>query len=205
AWLFDAQRHVHVLDLRAPGGWPGAQDFPSTLAEALTRLHRDAREPVDQSLRRGSQTLGNLFSQADPLVDALRRSIAEAIDGVLADWPRDAAHPWFGRRTGSWRFTDSWSSRLVEDGFHTNHIHPHGWISAVYYVQVPAACADEQSRSGWLRFGVADFLGAAQVPAREVQPRPGRLVLFPSYMWHGTRPNRSSDARLTVAFDLVPV
>jgi hypothetical protein len=30
------------------------------------------------------------------------------------------------------------------------------------------------------------------------------LVLFPSYLWHGTVPFSSNQARLTVAFDAVP-
>jgi hypothetical protein len=39
---------------------------------------------------------------------------------------------------------------------------------------------------------------------RVVAPRPGRLVLFPSMMWHGTTPFAGDDDRLTVAFDVVP-
>jgi hypothetical protein len=38
-----------------------------------------------------------------------------------------------------------------------------------------------------------------------VQPRPGRLVLFPSYMWHGTNPIVGDEIRLSVAFDAVPL
>ncbi|HYD23379.1 MAG TPA: putative 2OG-Fe(II) oxygenase [Croceibacterium sp.] len=36
---------------------------------------------------------------------------------------------------------------------------------------------------------------------RTIEPRPGRLVLFPSAMWHGTRPFPAGE-RLTVAFDV---
>ena len=38
-------------------------------------------------------------------------------------------------------------------------------------------------------------------PFRTVEPKPGRLALFPSYMWHGTRPFGEGE-RLTVAFDV---
>jgi Putative 2OG-Fe(II) oxygenase len=37
-----------------------------------------------------------------------------------------------------------------------------------------------------------------------VQPAPGRLVLFPSYMWHGTIPFHDAQPRTTIAFDVVP-
>lgn len=37
-----------------------------------------------------------------------------------------------------------------------------------------------------------------------VRPEPGLLVLFPSYLWHGTEPFTSDQARLTIAFDALP-
>ena len=41
-------------------------------------------------------------------------------------------------------------------------------------------------------------------PAHFERPLPGKLVLFPSYMWHGTAPFTSAQARTTIAFDIVP-
>jgi hypothetical protein len=40
---------------------------------------------------------------------------------------------------------------------------------------------------------------------RAIQPVTGRLVLFPSYMWHGTVPFHDKSARTTIAFDVVPM
>jgi len=37
-----------------------------------------------------------------------------------------------------------------------------------------------------------------------VKPKPGMLVLFPSYFWHGTVPFEDGGRRLTAAFDVVP-
>jgi len=37
-----------------------------------------------------------------------------------------------------------------------------------------------------------------------IEPKPGRLALFPSWMWHGTRPFAEGE-RITVAFDVAPV
>jgi hypothetical protein len=89
-------------------------------------------------------------------------------------------------------------------------VHPHGWLSSVYYIALPPSVAgSEQSpahRPGWLEFGQPDFqVGGQDLPAlAAVQPRVGRLVLFPSYLWHGTRPFHDEATRLTVAFDVVP-
>ena len=35
-----------------------------------------------------------------------------------------------------------------------------------------------------------------------VRPEVGKLVIFPSYFWHGTIPFKSDEKRLTIAFDI---
>ena len=68
------------------------------------------------------------------------------------------------------------------------------------------AVKDETARQGWLKFGELFFDVALKNPVRRaVQPVPGRLVLFPSYMWHGTIPFQDAQPRTTIAFDAVPV
>ena len=93
----------------------------------------------------------------------------------------------------------SWSCLLRPNGFHTNHIHPTGWISSAFYADVPAVVDNDQTREGWFKLGESSLgLGASDKPER------GMLVLFPSYFWHGTVPFGGSSTRLTVAFDVVP-
>ena len=41
-------------------------------------------------------------------------------------------------------------------------------------------------------------------PEHFVKPRPGLLVLFPAYMWHGVEPFAGDEKRLSVAFDVLP-
>jgi len=209
SWLNDYARHVQVFDLEPPEGFADMASFNAALAAELDALHVDARAPVDQTLRHGSQTQGNVFDLDRPLLQALKQRIAEAVDRYVAGLralPPDSSHPLLARVGHGWRFSDSWSSRLDRSGYHTNHLHPHGWISSCYYVALPQAVADEQQQPGWIRFGQPDFeserfeLG----PQRVEQPRVGRLVLFPSFMWHGTVPFDEDVARLTVAFDVVP-
>ncbi|MBV9693447.1 MAG: hypothetical protein JO261_07090, partial [Alphaproteobacteria bacterium] len=64
---------------------------------------------------------------------------------------------------------------------------------------------DAQARQGWLKFGESNLaLGERDRPERVEKPAVGKLVLFPSYFWHGTVPFASDDVRLTIAFDVVP-
>jgi hypothetical protein len=95
----------------------------------------------------------------------------------------------------------AWSVRLGDSGFHINHVHPEGWLSSAFYVRLPT---DMRGQEGWLKFGEPGPPTAPHLPPEHlVQPEPGLLVLFPSYMWHGTVPFSSAEQRLTCAFDIV--
>jgi hypothetical protein len=59
--------------------------------------------------------------------------------------------------------------------------------------------------SGCLQFGQpTEEYGVALAPRKIIDPVAGELVLFPSYIWHGTVPFHGPDTRLTLAFDVVP-
>ena len=83
-----------------------------------------------------------------------------------------------------------------------NHTHPAGWISSAYYVSLPPVMSAD-SQEGWIKFGEPRWPVPGCGIERVTQPLEGRLVLFPSYMWHGTIPF-SSGERLTAPFDVVP-
>ena len=129
----------------------------------------------------------------------------EAISAYIADLPADERHPFLARRGNGFRYAGAWSSLLRDHGFHVNHLHPQGWISSCYYVTVPEETKDTDTRNGWIKFGEPSLAVPLENAVRHaVQPVPGRLVLFPSYMWHGTVPLRAASARTTIAFDALP-
>jgi hypothetical protein len=83
-------------------------------------------------------------------------------------------------------------------------VHPEGWISSAYYVAVPREVAGANDHRGWIQFGEPRWPTPGVTAERFVEPKPGRLVLFPSCMWHGTVPFHEGEERLTIAFDAVP-
>ena len=199
------ETHVRSYDLELPRGYTDMQSFNADLDAALNKLHPGRREYIDQSLRNGSQTTDNIFDAGHELVERLKLRISEAVQRYIADMPDDALHPFYGRRQQNFDFSGSWSSRLRDQGFHTSHIHADGWISSCYYVSLPDAVADAEQRQGWIEFGRPTFkLDLKEPVRRSVQPRAGQLILFPSYMLHGTVPFRSTQTRTTIAFDVVP-
>ena len=194
---------VQIFDLEPPRGFADMAEFNAALEEELAGLHPPRREFLGQSLRGGTQTQGHLFGGGHRLVEQLKARIDETVGRYVAALGDDPRHPLRGRRGKGFAYSGSWSSRLADCGFHVNHIHPMGWISSCYYAGVPGAVADEDARQGWIKFGEPDFASGLSF-RRAIQPRPGRLVLFPSYMWHGTIPFRSAAKRTTIAFDVVP-
>lgn len=191
-------------DPRFIGVYDIAGSVPSlpALAERLRSLHLALHHPLEQSLRGGTQTDGPLFSRIDPEIRALRDAVTAAVEAHVAQLPPpQRGHPTLIARRGPIRFAGSWSVRLTGEGFHVNHVHPAGWISSAFYVSLPDAAMGGADRAGWLSIGEASELGLDLPPIRLVEPKPGRLVLFPSTMWHGTRPFAAGE-RLTVAFDV---
>ena len=199
---------VRVFDLEPPDGFSSMEDFNAALCAALDKLHPDLRTHMNQTLRSGTQTQGHLFGSGEALVDKIQARIQQAITRYVAELQTDESHPFLSRRGRGLRYAGSWSSRLRDCGFHVNHIHPQGWISSCYYAGVPDVVKDEKEKQGWIKFGESGFVQLGDrnpPPRRSVQPSPGRLVLFPSYMWHGTVPFHAPTPRTTIAFDVVPV
>ncbi len=194
-WLEGDERLVGVYDL--------ADRLPplEALAARLRALHLSLHHPLEQSLRGGTQTDGPLFSRIEPEIRQLRQAVVEAVEAHVAQLPPPATgHPTLIARRAPIRFSGSWSVRLTDAGFHVNHIHPAGWLSSALYVTLPDCVGDGEQ--GWLRLGEPQAeLGLGLAPLRTVEPRPGRLVLFPSTMWHGTNPFAAGE-RMTVAFDV---
>jgi len=93
---------------------------------------------------------------------------------------------------------------LRPNGFHVDHVHPMGWISSAFYIDLPPEEPDNP-KAGWIKFGEPGVKTWPELgPEHYVKPEPGLLVMFPSYMWHGTVPFSTGGRRLTMAFDLRP-
>lgn len=199
-WLERDAQFVRIIDLT--DALPPFDELTTTLRS----LHVARGEYLDQSVRGGTQTDGPLFSRIDPLIRGLRAAVVNAVEHHIAELPPlDDAHPLLKhRRDRRVRFSGSWSVRLRSGGRHSNHVHPLGWISSALYIALPERTPDEPDDAGWLTLGEPDEkLGLELGSWRKIEPRRGRLVLFPSWMWHGTVPFCEGE-RLTVAFDVSP-
>lgn len=204
--LYDFERMVRPRELGTPEGFATIEAFNAALAERLRAMHQLDAHPIDQSLRHGTQTSKSLLEVDDPLIRAFLAAVDVALTQHIAEMPDDPTHPVWSRKpkSGRAKLVGCWSVRLRSGGYHVNHVHPEGWISSAYYVAVPREVAGANDHRGWIQFGEPRWPTPGVTAERFVEPKPGRLVLFPSCMWHGTVPFHEGEERLTIAFDAVP-
>jgi len=206
-WLCGYDRLIGEVPVEPPPQFRDEATFLAALEAALLPMHKATREPVNQSLRGGSQTPGVLFGRRDPMIVATREAIGRAVALHVERLPDDATHPFLRRKSAKVRFVGSWSVRLWSAGRHINHFHHEGWLSSAFYVSLPPSVTQprEGDAAGCIQFGEPPpELGLGLAPRRVIRPRPGRLALFPSYIWHGTVPFHDDAPRLTIAFDALP-
>ena len=179
-------------------------------AELLDRPHF-IPDPVGHTTRYGQQSQQLLVppcAATRTLLDLIQQAVPPYLDG-LADQQN---HPFLWNRPRRARL-EAWTVVSGQGGHQMDHIHPGGWLSGVFYVAVPPApepadvleVGPGQDPAGALEIPLPFRDAAPAAPVRRVRPRPGMLLLFPSFYRHRTVPTTTPSPRLCVAFDVVPV
>jgi uncharacterized protein (TIGR02466 family) len=97
------------------------------------------------------------------------------------------------------RLDSLWVNLLKGSGQHSAHIHPHSVISGTFYVEVPAG-------AGAIRFEDPRLPLMMAAPPRaesfvRVEPRPGLLLLWESWLRHEVLPGTGRGERLSISFN----
>ncbi len=195
--------HEH---LPPPPGWDDSAAFNRALALELER------HPGQRFERYGSASNFTLRIEAlarpdMPLVRALIDQIVARVEARVAA-QRSHGHPWLAAQPAR-ALLRMWSVMTEGEGFEGWHVHQFGWLSGVYYVQVPDVIARGTDRAGCLAFGLPeDQVGAGAAAAfgtTAVRPEPGLMLTFPSHVYHRTFAHGAPGKRICVAFDLRPL
>ncbi|MEL7486521.1 MAG: tetratricopeptide repeat protein [Pseudomonadota bacterium] len=200
--LYDYDALVRAAPLDAPEGWASSERYVDDLIEALDEAHCYAAHPFFQSVKNGSQ-VSSITGSDNPAIRAFEEAAAGPISDYLARLGA-GSDPVRSRNIGGFRVFSAWSVSLPPAGFHVDHVHPQGWLSSACHLR-PAAKDPADEKAGWLKFGEPGIATRPTLEAeRYVEPQAGCIVLFPSYVWHGTAGFSSGPARLTIAADIVP-
>ena len=116
----------------------------------------------------------------------------------------------FGERMG-WSIKEMWVNVLGTGGHQAMHNHANSFISGVVYLTL----THDSSRTVFMKSpGGTDFAfkndhaGVTTGPFNAEKwispaPKPGDLVLFPSYLMHAVPPN-AGERRITLSFNAIP-
>lgn len=99
-----------------------------------------------------------------------------------------------------------WVNVLPEGGFHAAHIHPNSVISGTYYVAVPkgaSAIRFEDPRHAMMMAAPPRLkkAGLENQSFVSIEPRPGTLLLWESFLRHDVPMNRADEERVSVSFN----
>ena len=103
-----------------------------------------------------------------------------------------------------------WANINPPGGYNRPHIHPNSHFSGVYYIKAP-------QNSGEIVFNDPRSAAHMVMPERvkdikppshlwrevRVNPLEGRMLMFPSWIWHCVEPNGSNDIRISVSFNFI--
>lgn len=197
AWLDGDPPYVRALEVGLDAG------ELEELATLLRELHTARAPYLEQSVRGGTQTERPVLFRTEPIIRKTRERLLEAVRDYVAGLPpAEPGHPLLGTAREHLLFSGSWSVRLLRQGFNVAHTHPLGWLSSAFYVSLPSAAEMGTPPAGRIRFGEAPPELGLDLPAyAEIEPREGRLAMFPSTMWHATVPFDDGE-RLVLAFDI---
>jgi len=104
------------------------------------------------------------------------------------------------------KLNNCWAMANIPNSTTKAHHHPNSVLSGVYYVRAPQESGnifffDPRPGAQTLVPPCAKYnsLNSAQVT---IVPRAGLMVIFPSWLWHGVGPNRTSEDRLSLSFNI---
>jgi uncharacterized protein (TIGR02466 family) len=174
----------------------GDQALLAALAHSIRSLARDDRAGIGWSRDKGyagytSYASLNDLPKRDPVIAGLAKLLTRHASTFAEECGFDLP-----RRP---RLDSLWVNLLKSGGHHSAHIHPHSIISGTFYVEVPPG-------SGAIRFEDPRLPLMMAAPPREhafvaVEPRPGLIILWESWLRHEVLPGRGRGERLSISFN----
>lgn len=134
----------------------------------------------------------SVFADLKTRLDRHARAFAEALDFDL------------GR--GRLKLDSLWVNVLKPGAAHTSHIHPHSVISGTYYVETPpgaSALKIEDPRLAMMMAAppIRPDAPETRQPFVYLQPAPGTIYMWESWLRHEVPANRAKTPRVSVSFN----
>lgn len=197
---WDALLDTRMLDV--PDTYQDISAFNKALEEAVLNHPSLSLDPNHRSCHFADQT-GDIFLDPKGAFAALRDKVCLAAENYTRKLSRDALHPFLANPMPPTELV-GWATVMRSQGHQSAHIHPTSWLSGVYYVTVPDLVKrGDNAHKGWIEFGRPPEHYPIKVDpdVTFIEPVEGKLILFPSYLYHRTVPYEDDAMRISIAFD----
>jgi|SRR5215470_2234213 len=182
--------------------WPESEDLNKGLRELI--LEAETRTAgMSRSNVNGWHSSTDFFQWDAECVRVLKKRA----ETVTVELTRLVAAPTGQDRTFRFRFT-GWANVLRSGGYNSVHNHPNSMWSGVYYVDrgEPEPTPNENGKLELLdpRSGInMVYIEKNVLDGRYViEPLPGLMLLFPSWLKHMVHPYFGKGERISVAFNV---
>lgn len=199
--LSGLDRFVTEIEVAPPEGFATLDAFHNAVENEL-RYHASLTfEPEGLVTKKGRQS-GDLANANTPALTAMSMIAKTAMEGFFDNVRADAAnHPFLKAKPENWSVT-LWGTILEPGGAVEPHIHAPNWLSGVYYPGFSTS-GDDPDEGAFAIGQLPQALGGGGT-IRIIRPHSGLMILFPSFLWHGTLPFAGDRQRISIAFDAVP-
>jgi hypothetical protein len=197
--FLDAEQLVRRTVLSIDDG----ENFWRRLAAVLLRRQTEKNFLAASQSVRGMHKIA-IAKLADSGVQRVLSELEQEVRRHIAGLRASGRSPsgWIPQRFG----IEPWALISTGHGYNTPHIHPKGWLSGVVYVSGPDEIGDDGCPIGALRIGPPEGIENPEGwPNLTVAPRPGTLILMPSYFTHWTVPIGKPELRISIAFDVADI
>jgi len=182
--------------------------FPTSVFGKDIKLDNDffAREIVEWSKRDPGKKRTNVNSWHSPDTMHQIPVFKPLVDELMNMCKEVFSEEWLDREPV---LGNMWANINPPGGYNRPHLHPNSHFSGVYYIKTQENC-------GHLVFNEPRSGAHMTMPIRKegrppkhlwkevhIDPIPGRIIMFPSWLWHCVEPNKSNDIRISVSFNFV--
>ncbi|CAN0484501.1 unnamed protein product [Laminaria digitata] len=183
--------------------FPDATEVNARLAE-IVRSRETADTGIGKSVVGGWHSREDVMAWPDPEIGVLRDCIVEAVEALML--------PTTGKDGSSLRASgtiSAWANILRNGGYHRMHTHPGCVWSGVYYIETGTPAADHPT-SGRLELydprTAVEMMALPETPFGQpvlIDPKPGMMVVFPSWLRHMVHPFVGEGERMTIAWNML--
>lgn len=179
-WVIDFEQNVHE----------------PLNAHIVRQLDSMLHERPDVGVGGTLQTDNNLheFDEFADMVVQIQRGVVAVLEFLDVEYD-------------AFEITGCWANINPPGGINTPHTHPNNYLSGVYYVQTQTGAdsiffSDPRPQASVM---MTPTNSRNVYSGNEVSfdARPGRMIMFPSWLTHGVPVNRSNRDRISVSFNIM--